>query len=394
LKYNPYRKQRKRRNRRIRPTPFQRLRTIFHARTAERDPGRGEAPESLFEAKAVYLDSYRTRQRPAWLGPVIIAATVLLVVFWTGPYLLGILTGRDGNDPTGTDAPERKYDTPDYAVVARPMADLLLEPDLRSPRLSQVLYNDLLRILDRDYEGFYQVALEDGTLGYIISENVHPDAVSAEPGLYDHKLMVVAASKRIMSHAGKGSLLQEVYMGSVLYADYQGDGIYRVVLPGGDAGWISSEGVVRTDPEESPVVSNARKFYETTLSFVNTTYVDNGLTIRGASSSGIAYISARINGIRIPRAMDLQFQAGTEVPLEYHEETGEVLFDRFRGGDLVFFRNELADPDGVSAMGIVVGPGQLLMSVRSKSTMRLVTLTEGSDLVQAIVGVRRLFDTP
>ncbi|MHB8962285.1 MAG: C40 family peptidase, partial [Saccharofermentanales bacterium] len=283
------------------------------------------------------------------------------------------------------------YNSPEYAVVDRPSADLLLEPDLRSRRTSQVLLNDLVRIIGRDTYGYAHVRLRDGSEGYLMNSDFSADTKSVEPNLHSHKLTIIAKSKRIMSHAGKGSLLLEAYMGSVLFSDYQGDGIYRVSLPGGTYGWISSEGVIRTEVDEDPVVSNARKFYETALSFVNVTYIENGLTSYGASSSGIAYICAKINGVVIPRDMDTQSRSGTEVVVRYEEESGLPMFSDFVEGDLVFFRNDLADPNGISSMGIVVGEGQILMSANSGNSVKIVALSGNPDLVRSIVAVRRLF---
>lgn len=340
----------------------------------------------------VFLDNYHTKQRPAWILPIIISAVILLIVFWTGPYILGFLSDRIFIDSNEGNKVILLYDSPEYAVVAKQSADLLIEPDLRSRRSSQVLLNDLVRIINRDTYGFVYAQLQDGSKGYIMGSDLLVDTSSVEPGLYSHKLTIVSKSKRIMSHASKGSLLLEAYMGTVLFSDYQGDGIYRVSLPGGIYGWLSSEGVIRTDVTDAPAVSNAKKFYETALSFVNTTYIENGLTSYGASSSGIAYICAKINGINIPRELNLQSKSGTEIAITYDDETGLPVFDEFAEGDLVFFRNELSDPDGISGMGIVVGQGQILMSANSENSVRIVAFSGNTDLIRSIVAVRRLFN--
>ncbi|MHB1452912.1 MAG: C40 family peptidase [Saccharofermentanales bacterium] len=392
MKHNPYNKKTKARISSPKTAFISKFRFKFRRRLKEKEFT--ELPKGIFEEKAVYLDNYQAKQRPAWLLPLIIAFVVLLLVFWTGPYILGFLSDRIFIDNNEGDKVILLYDSPDYAVVGVQSADLLSEPDLRSRRTSQVLYNDLVRIVDHDTYGYIYAQLQDGTMGYLMESDISSDTRSVEPGLYSHKLMIVAKSKRIMSHASKGSLLLEVCMGSILFSDYQGDGIYRVSLPGGINGWISSEGVIRTDVDGAPAVSSAKKFYETALSFVNTTYIENGITSYGASSSGIAFICAKINGVDIPREIDSQSKSGTEVVIAFDDVTGLPMISDFAEGDLVFFRNELANPEGVSEMGIVVGQGQVLMSARSANSVRIVTLSDNADLIGSIVAVRRLFTNP
>ncbi len=380
---------------------FRARRTVFPRRSDRRASGdrrekRPVLPGSgdRFEQRAVYLDSYRTKRRPAWLIPAVITAAVLLAVFWTGPFLLNILSDLFTSGNGGETDAQLLYDSPDYAVVIRQSADLFLEPDLRSQRVSQILYNDLVKITGRGAAGFYQVVLADGTPGYVMTRDVVSDTKSVEPGLYQHRLTVIAKTKRILSHASKGSLLAEVCMGTVLYSDYRGDGIYRVSLPDGTSGWISSEGVLRTETDRGPDVSSAEKFYETALSFVNTTYVDNGITCYGASASGIAYVCAMVNGLAIPREIAGQAGAGDGIPVRHDTETGLPLTDDFQKGDLIFFGKNPADPGSVTGMGIIVGQGQVLMTPKAGNAVRIASLEDDKDLALSIVAVRRIFIGP
>jgi cell wall-associated NlpC family hydrolase len=114
------------------------------------------------------------------------------------------------------------------------------------------------------------------------------------------------------------------------------------------------------------------------------------LTANGASSEGIAYIAARINGIALPRDKEAQRLEGVEVPLQYDAETGLLLFENFETGDLVFFKSAV-DPEKAGEMGIVVGYGQVLMSRNSKASMKILDLDAEETLKKSVMTVRRIF---
>ena len=366
----------------------------YRVKNRENKPRIHKSRSSFFHSdnKDLYVDSYGKKSHKAWQIPLFAALMILLTVFSFGPNIADRLAGRlAGNDNSG-DNPELIYFGKDYAVVSVSITDLLKEPDLRSVRISQVLYNEPFKVIGRQFTGFIQVELDDGSQGYVMTRDVTKDTTSVEPGNYKHKLTVTARTKRIMSHASQGSMLAEVPMGAVLFADQGGEGVYRVALSGGGYGWVSSEGIVRTDVRSSPLKSNAVKFCETALLFANSTYIDNGVTVYGASSHGIAFISAKVNGLSIPRDLNAQSQAGFPVSFGRDEETGLPDFADLLEGDLVFFGDETIEGNSaISGMGIMIGYGRALMTATNRNSVKIIDLTSNDLLALKLVSARRLF---
>jgi len=344
----------------------------------------------LFQSQEVYIDSSRQKGHPAWLVPLLLIMGISLVVFWVGPLAINTISKTFSKQIDNNPKKNLRYNSADYAVVQKQVVDLFETPDLKSMRQTQILYNQLVHILDRATYGFYHVELEDGTQGYVMSEDVTSSTESVEPELYEYKIVVIATSKRIMTHSSNGSTIMEAMMGTVLYSNYQGDGVYKVMLPNKTEGWIGASGVLKIKTGEEILKSNAKSFYTTVLSFNNTTCISKGLTQNGSSSEGIVYISGKINGLVLPRGKEEQSKTGQEVTLKYDEETGKLSYDNLLEGDLIFFKGA-ADPAKVGEMGVIVGYGKVLMSRNSKASVKIVDLASESSLAESVLAVRRLF---
>lgn len=351
---------------------------------------RNPKKKKWFHNKDIYISSPHQKGRPAWLIPLFLILAISLVVFWAGPLALNAITKNFFQQTDTNSKANLKYNSADYAVVQKQVTDLFETPDLKSIRKTQVLYNQLVHIVDRSTYGFYKVVLEDGTSGYVMTRDVTSSTGSVEETLYEYKIIVISKSKRIMTHSSNGSTIVEALMGTVLYSNYQGDGVYKIALPDNTEGWIGASGVLKIKTGEEIQKSNAKSFYTTVLSFNDTTYINKGMTQNGASSEGIAYISAKINGINLPRDKQEQSAAGQEVPVQFDEETGLLKFDNFVEGDLIFFQS-VTDPGKVGEMGIIVGYGQVLMSRNSKASVKIISLTSETSLAKSVLTVRRIF---
>jgi hypothetical protein len=181
-------------------------------------------------------------------------------------------------------------------------------------------------------------------------------------------------------------------MNTVLYADVKRDGVYQVQLPNGQNGWISSSGVIELDVKKNTDVVGVRYFVSSALTMVNATYLEGGVTKRGISIEGLAYVSAGVNGIPIPRELKDQINCGTEVKLEYDAVTGALLIDSIIPGDIVF----LSDPYKPGSKepyeaAICTDTGVLLMRSSAGTSIRLTKFNADSDLVKRIITVRRVF---
>lgn len=372
--------------------------------------------------RKVYVDGTGRRRLPAWATPVAVTALLAVLVFVVAPLAVAALSSFFGDREANGGHPAARILSDATRVVRSTAADVLDSPDLRAERITQVLYNTPVTVLDADAAyGYAAIELPDGTRGYVAADRLTDARDSAEPYLYRYKLVVADRVRRIMSHASQGTLLQEVMMGTVLYADYRGDGIYRVTLAGGGTGWIGSNGLIELPVDGTVQESGATAFVASAMAFLNMTYLPGGITQDGIDTLGLVQVAAAVNGRTVPHALDGIAGSGTSVALEKDEKTGTWSTSAWRYGDLVLFGPVAPVPVATSTpaaakpptptsaalsatpppeapvyadVAVYVGEGQVLMSRAHRSSVRLVTLTDEPALFARVVAVRRLFANP
>lgn len=276
-----------------------------------------------------------------------------------------------------------------YRVVNVSVTSVFKRADNTSQRITQVLYNEPVKVLDESDPEYTKIRTEDGIEGYVRATDLIADTSSVEPDLHEYMLVISETSKNVMTHASQGTLITQVMMNTVLYSDIKRDGVYQVSLPGGGTGWVGSSGVIEIEPRSSIEVVSSRYFVSSALSLVNATYYENGITKNGISINGLVYVCSCVNGIIMPRTMDEQMEAGVSVPLEYDAVTGGLMIESIIPGDLVFLRSSTGIGEYEEA--ICTDTGTLLMRSDAGTTIRLVEFTADSDTASRIVSVRRVF---
>ncbi len=274
-----------------------------------------------------------------------------------------------------------------YRVVTVAYSNILKRPNPSSARITQVLYNEPVIFIEKADDRYSLVKTTDGIEGYMLTSDFTDDTSSIEPDLHEYMLVVSDTSKNVMTHASQGTLITQVMMNTVLYADVKRDGVYQVSLPGGESGWIGSSGVIEIVPRSSIEVVSSRYFVSSALSFVNATYIENGIVKQGMSMNGLIYVCSCVNGINMPRTMLEQMEMGNEVPLEYDAVTGELMIESIIPGDLVFIESASGGYEAALCTDI----GTIMMVSDARTTIRLREFTADSDIASRIVCVRRVF---
>lgn len=118
---------------------------------------------------------------------------------------------------------------------------------------------------------------------------------------------------------------------------------YWVVAPDGSAP-AAPGAVLRRPADEGGLRAS---LVETARGYLGVPYLFGGTTERGFDCSGLTGAVYRLNGLRLPRNSQAQFEAGAAVDL-----------DRARPGDLLFFGTKA--PGRVNHVGMYLGRGRFI----------------------------------
>ncbi len=134
---------------------------------------------------------------------------------------------------------------------------------------------------------------------------------------------------------------------------------FWVVAPDGSAPGAS--GKVRLRPKDEGGLRSS--LVETARGYLGVPYLFGGTTERGFDCSGLTGAVYRLNGLRLPRSSQAQFEAGGPVDLE-----------SIRAGDLLFFAT--GSGGRVSHVGVYVGQGAFIHAPRSGQGIRQDDLSD------------------
>ena len=288
-----------------------------------------------------------------------------------------------------------EFEDESYRVVKDSTVALMTEPDPSTKRIAEVLFNEPVIYISPAKDGYCKIRTMDGLEGFVKESSLVDDTNSIEPDVHQYKLIVSESSKNIMTHASNGTLIKKVMMNTVLYADIKREGVYQVALPGGDSGWIGSSGVIELSPRAETEEVSSRYFVSSVLTFVNSKYIQNGMSIDGASVNGVVYVSAEVNGIQIPRTMEEQAKAGIEVIPEPDAVTGKIMIEQIQPGDILFLSSpkKTAGDQEIYEMAVCTDTGTLFMLSPARTTVRLREFKSGDSICERIITIRRLFSS-
>lgn len=342
--------------------------------------------------------SLKVQARRRFIGLIIAAIALILILGGVFYILPRVLPGLfEGTDIELFEKPviNLEYDDETVRVVLDTSVSVMASPDPAGQRLTEVLYNEPVTCLNDNGGDYIRIRTSDGIEGYIPVNTVTTATESVEPDMHLYKIVVSDPSKNIMTHASNGTLMRRVVMNTVLYADIKREGVYQVYLPTGESGWIGSSGVIELGVREDTEEVSSRYFVSSLLTFVNARYLENGVTMYGASINGAIYVCAEINGIDVPRTVDGLMEEGEEIDPGTDAVTGELLIENILPGDVLFLRSPVAGPgdNRVYEMAVCTDTGTLLMQSKTKTTIRLANFEAGDSICDRIITIRRIFRT-
>lgn len=253
------------------------------------------------------------------------------------------------------------------AVINDTVVDLYKDPDVKSERITQVLYNQPVKILEEKVS-WLRVKAVDGCTGWIRSKFIDNDISSIYGRTFINKIIVTSKDKTIFSNPAGGVTQKVVALGTELYCFNTTGTAYEVYLPGNKTGWVRSSGIIQVGRKDRIPITTKEDFAASAIKFKGISYLLAGISSLGTDSMGMTYICARINGVDLPRSMKALCQYGKEMPLTDVD-----------AGDLVFL-STTGDTKKIDSVGICTGNGQFIHASRTSGYVRLDGLNEtGSD---------------
>jgi Cell wall-associated hydrolases (invasion-associated proteins) len=263
------------------------------------------------------------------------------------------------------------------AVIIDTVVDIYGEPDVKSERITQALYNQPVSILE-EKDGWCKVITVDGSSGWTRSKFVDRDIKSIYGRNYIHRIIVTSKDKSIYSDYTGGITVKEVVMGTELYVLNSSGTSYEVYLPGNTTGWVRGSGMIHVELNEETPLTSSEDFAASALKFKGTSYLSKGVSSMGIDSTGMTYICSRVNGIKLPRNLKGLEEFGTKIPLE-----GAT------SGDLIFL-SPSGDEKNIGSVGICIGNGQYIHASKVLGYVRLDGLNESGSEGKPVLA-RRIF---
>ncbi|MDF2987112.1 MAG: cell wall-associated hydrolase, invasion-associated protein [Eubacterium sp.] len=263
------------------------------------------------------------------------------------------------------------------AVVTEAVVDMFDKPDILGTRLTQVLYNQVVKVI-KEESSWTNIKLLDGTSGWVKSKYISKNTDSVTDGSIDNRIIVTAKTIDIYSGVNNAVNFKKVVLGTELYSVGKTKTGYDVLLPGNKRGWVEEGGVIAIPISDNTIPKTSKdEFIQTIRKFNSTIFIMGGISRWGMDSSGLVYISSKINGVELPRNIQEMYKAGTPVDI-----------NNLQTGDLIFFSTDSLKKD-VFDVGVYLGENEF---AHSSTTRGVITETlEDSYFKDRVCGVRRIF---
>jgi hypothetical protein len=355
-------------------------------------PGLLEPAEETHRKKPIYVGA-RKRRVPPWAVAIAVFVTLMLGLFLIVPKVVEqdrihpTVVAPTVTGPTEPVEPSGQL----TAVVKVSFAPLFASTELRAARVAELLLNEPVTMLDTSHRKMIKVRTSDGTVGFVSRDQLSADVESISASGAVMKLVIRTPFKRVMTHARSGSLLVEAPMGAILYADYRKGDLLRVKLPDDQVGWVNAAGLMLLEPHEEITPDQFyEQFSSALMAFYNRPLVPGGVTTQGISPEGAIFIAARLNGVELPRTLDMLARKGENVALKTDAEGNKDL-KALSVGDLLFF-HRLSDPAELESVAVLVDDDQLLVAFPNRQTLQLIDIEskQAQQLALRVTAVRRL----
>jgi len=271
-----------------------------------------------------------------------------------------------------------------WALVKLGVADLRQQPRSQVERLSQVLYGEAVRVLERQEEWCWVRLEHDGYLGWVPSAALFEctlDEVRQFRGSLTH--MVRAESTclyppdySLMTAEDPQQAIGRLPFGAGVQVVEKMVGWLRLLGPDGHLACACSEALLPLEQRPRPDEHGLQDTLNLIRGFVGIPYLWGGRTPFGFDCSGLAQAFYGFMGVDIPRDADQQCKASQ--PVE----------SNWQPGDLLFFGRESADRlarryDQISHVAISLGGEEIIHANGAAGGVSLNSLDPASPRYRA-----------
>ncbi|WP_054935370.1 C40 family peptidase [Moorella stamsii] len=230
-----------------------------------------------------------------------------------------------------------------YVRVA--VADVRANPYQGAELVTQALLGDEVKVLKQEGD-WLQGRVPDGYIGWLKTADV---VLDTPPPALD--LAVVTIPRALLyRQPGGADAAGEALMATDLPLVQQKEGWMEVWLPGRGTAWLAANEVEVWPGGKVKGKRSGEDIIQTAERLRGAPYLWGGVSLHGIDCSGLTYIAYYLNGVRLPRDADLQFQVGRQVARE-----------ELQPGDLVFFNTE-GTGSLPTHVGIYTGNGEFINS--------------------------------
>lgn len=208
------------------------------------------------------------------------------------------------------------------------------EPSEKSEMVNQLLFGDMIEVIDTSGQWFQIRSLHDSYQGWCDQKQIKLLADQTISALDSCEKHIITDISALLLTQGKPGL--NLVIGSTLHALHEG----LFIGPGGDYHLAEGESY-------PPSLTHPDEIAETASLFLNAPYLWGGRSPYGVDCSGLVQVVFKIKGINLMRDASQQASQGSLINL----------IEESRAGDVAFFDNE----DGnIIHTGIITGRGSII----------------------------------
>lgn len=248
-----------------------------------------------------------------------------------------------------------------FAVVQQSVVNFRYGPNYSTESATQALMGMPLRLLEKK-SGWYRANTPEGYTAWVTAGSVEPmnqeefNAWNSAP-----KLIITKHYTLIREGVAQNSqVLCDAVWGDIVKNQGRLSSHYKVMLPNGKIGYVSSSDVQEFDKWLDSRNPSAQEIISTAKEFLGFPYLWGGTSIKAMDCSGLTKTVFYLNGVILKRDASQQAKTGTDVDISNGIEN-------LIPGDFLFFGSKATAEraERITHVAIYMGNGEFIHSATS-----------------------------